>query len=416
MAETLNGSMFVYPWDLEDEGVDLALDTIHERGGIREINVAMAYHSGLFLLPHNPKRKIMFADPSIYFLPESSFYSELYMKPIVSQIVIPDFLPRLRKATSKRGMRMAAWIVCLHSSALGAEYPESTTENAFGDRHRFRLCPANPNVCQYHAALVKDVACHGFESIILESLEYMPTLHSYHHEKRGIETTPFVEFLLDLCFCPNCQQFLTDEGLDPDDLRFWVIGLLERFFAGDFETGRPNAGWNEILSYRDGILAIVQHCRKRAVTSFCRELRSALPVESGVRLEATDFGPLWKLGAHEGVWETGFDTQSAFHFLDALMPTPYFASIEQVRETMASYHRMLPSDTRVKPCLRAIWPEVTGSEDLLAKMNACDSAKVDGFSFYNYGLMPLRNLDWIKEAMGAFKSQRDSNHRDIKSD
>jgi hypothetical protein len=399
VAKTLISSMFVYPWDLEDEGLDQALDLIKERGGIEELIVAMNYHSGYFLLPHNPKHKQIIADPSIYFTPDLSLYEGLVMKPIVSTMVIPDFLSRLKNATSIRGMQMSAWVVCLHSSALGTKYPESTTENAYGDKHRFRLCPANPDVYEYHTALVSDVIRNGFESIILESVEYLPTNHRYHHEKRGIETTPLVEFLLDLCFCQNCQQLLFDEGLNPNDLRHYVITILDRFFTGHVEVGKPNANFEEILASREGELEIAHRCRKKAVTSFCRKLRNAVPTGSGVKLEVTDFGPLWKLGAFEGAWVTGFDTLSLFNLVDSFLPTPYYTSTEKVREIMELYHDFLPQGASVKPCLRVLWPDITGSEDLLAKMYACDITKVDGFAFYNYGLMPLNNLDWIKRAL-----------------
>jgi len=248
---------------------------------------------------------------------------------------------------------------------------------------------------------VGDLANRGVDAIILESVEYMPTSHLYHHERRGIETTPYVDFLLALCFCPDCQRAASKEGIDSEGLRRFVVSNLERFFAGDYQAGEPGAGWDEILSFANGEMAAVHHYRRKVVTSLCEEVRGAVPDESGVTLEATDFGPLWKLGAHDGAWETGFDVIGIADLFDALYPTPYFTSVEQVRTKMAEYHHMVPHGTDVKACLRVMWPDATGSGDLLAKVKACDLSRVKELGFYNYGFMPLRNLDWIRHVLAT---------------
>ena len=53
----LRNMMWLYPWDAIDEGISQVLDTIETRAGIRDVALAVAYHSGQFLLPHNPRRK-----------------------------------------------------------------------------------------------------------------------------------------------------------------------------------------------------------------------------------------------------------------------------------------------------------------------------------------------------------------------
>ncbi len=174
---------------------------------------------------------------------------------------------------------------------------------------------------------------------------------------------------------------------------------LERFFASDHQAGKPEAGWDDIMSYGDGALGAVHRARCRVVTSLCEELRDAVSHESSVALEAVDFGPLWKLGAYDGAWETGFDITGTVGIFDALYVTPYFTSTEQVNAKMREYYELTPQRANVKACLRVMRPDIAGSDDLLAKVDACNPARLKEFGFYNYGLMPLRNLDWIRNVL-----------------
>lgn len=48
--------MFVYPWDILDEGIDQALGNLADEVGIDAIHLATTYHSVKMLLPHDPRR------------------------------------------------------------------------------------------------------------------------------------------------------------------------------------------------------------------------------------------------------------------------------------------------------------------------------------------------------------------------
>jgi len=55
----LKTSIYAYPWDLIDEGIDQAVAKIATLG-VDALQVSMSYHSGKFISPRNPRRRVYF--------------------------------------------------------------------------------------------------------------------------------------------------------------------------------------------------------------------------------------------------------------------------------------------------------------------------------------------------------------------
>jgi hypothetical protein len=53
---TVNTSVFIYPWDLGDEGFESVFHHVREDMGLNGITIAVSYHAAKLQLPHNPKR------------------------------------------------------------------------------------------------------------------------------------------------------------------------------------------------------------------------------------------------------------------------------------------------------------------------------------------------------------------------
>jgi hypothetical protein len=397
----LRTSMWLYPWDVQDEGIGPVLDHIQDRAGVKGINLAVSYHSGMFLLPHNPRRKVYYPLPGIYFQPNAGRFADLAMQPTVNDLASTGLLERLRSETARRGMALTAWTVCLHNTGLGLAYPESTMETAFGDRLISQLCPANPDVRAYVLALVGDLLDRAFDSVLVESLEYMSLPHGYHHEVIGVPLTPFVSWLLGLCFCEHCRRGAEAWGVDIKALLAFVRGEIEVFFAGDMKAGREGTTWPEIKALAGGELGAFHQFRIHTVTSLYKAIDATETPGTTVALEACDFGPLWGLGPDGTAWESGFDLAGTAPFVDGLHPCPYFVSAGQVREAMEAYLGLAPPEIPVFPAIRAIPPQVVSEGDLRAKLEACQPGSVAGFSFYNYGFMRYNTLDWIRAALAA---------------
>ena len=50
----MRATIYTYPWDLTDEGIDSALDTIAHTAGLNSVSLAQSYHVSTYFLPHNP--------------------------------------------------------------------------------------------------------------------------------------------------------------------------------------------------------------------------------------------------------------------------------------------------------------------------------------------------------------------------
>jgi hypothetical protein len=75
-------------------------------------------------------------------------------------------------ALTRAGLRVEAWLVLTHSSAVGATAPEVTVHNAFGERYPYAL------------TLVDEVcANYDVPALMLEACGWLGFDHGSHHEK-----------------------------------------------------------------------------------------------------------------------------------------------------------------------------------------------------------------------------------------
>src|SRR5438309_2362545 len=102
-------SIWAYPWDLLDEGLDSALGRIAD-AGLNGVGVAAAYHHLRALCPHNPKRAVYHAEGGVvYFRPEPRFFEESRIQPILSEMAAEsDPLAAICEAAAKRGLKVHA--------------------------------------------------------------------------------------------------------------------------------------------------------------------------------------------------------------------------------------------------------------------------------------------------------------------
>ena len=99
-------------------------------------------------------------------------YAGLRITPQVSRLATEvDVLADLLTRAGRRGLAVRAWTVFLHNTTLGSRHPDCAPQNVFGDPYITNLCPANPDVRAYARALAADLASHGVETILAESLE-----------------------------------------------------------------------------------------------------------------------------------------------------------------------------------------------------------------------------------------------------
>lgn len=400
--------MWSYPWDLLDEGVDDAVGRMHERAGVTDVAVTTFYHAGKFLHPNNPRRRLVFpVSSTLYFRPDPAWHGRLRLAPPVwPGLEEADPWPQVREACDARGMGVTAWTLTLHSSGIGERYPDTTVENAYGDRIVTDLSAAHPDVADLLVAMTRDIAEHlPVDRIMLESLEYMPFQHGYHHEVLGVPTGPTVGMLMALDFSEPAVQAAADQGVDVARVRGWVVETLDRHFADPF-AGHVTHGWAEVRAALGGEVGRFLDVRRGIVRSLTERVISSIREASDATVALCDFGPLYAMPPDGTAWESGMDLAVTTELADEVHPTLYLGDPAANRQKLVDYLALVgDADVGVIPAIRAILPQTSDAAGLEAQVRNLDGL-VDGASFYNYGFMARQALDWIGASMSTF-SPRD---------
>jgi hypothetical protein len=224
-------STWAWPWDLADEGPREAVRFIKNDLGMTALSVAAVYHTGKFLLPRNPRRRIYNAESGVaYFRPDTKRYKDLKLQPLLSTFAREEnAYPKIIEACGQEGLDFSAWIIALHNSGLGRQHPDCCQRNAYGDVHEYGLCPANPDCREYVKALVGDLVSQFSPfAIDVESPNYVGYVHHMHHERTPVNYGDFEVFLLSLCFCDSCRAMAKEASIDIDGIQVWVRETLDR--------------------------------------------------------------------------------------------------------------------------------------------------------------------------------------------
>ncbi len=168
-------SIYAYPWDVKAEGIEPAMTTIAELG-LTAVNVAVSYHSGKFLSPRHPARRVIFPEGGVvYFRPSEARFRDLPLRPVISELVRDeDVLAEIARACRRRGLRFIGWVVGTHNTRLGQQHPEFLARNAYGDAYVYALCPSHEAVRAFLHALIEDLLeQYPFDGLEVESFGYL---------------------------------------------------------------------------------------------------------------------------------------------------------------------------------------------------------------------------------------------------
>jgi hypothetical protein len=400
-VSALSGAIWLYPWDLLDEGPEVVLRRVRDEGGMKAVHLAVCYHAGLFLLPHNPRRKVYFPlDGSVYYRPHETTHAGRRLQPLVHPMVHEADPLRVAQETAARlGMGVAAWVVLVHNTRLGMEYPDCVQINAFGDPHYPSLCPAHPEVRAYAIGVVSDVARYHPQAIVIESLEYMPVEHGYHHEVMGIALTPTASILLGLCFCNHCLRRAANAGVDGEGVRRATAEVLEAFFAGHGPATAPALDPQSMYDMAGGQMAGYTRVREGVVTSLYGEVASQVRCSWTGTLARADFAPLRSGELIGHILRSGAHPTTLSAYVDRQDPTLYAPDPDEIESRYHAYRLLVPQDAALMPVLRVIRPQTESKAVLVEAVRRLRAAGVTQVSFYNYGFMRLETLGWIREAL-----------------
>ncbi len=385
----MKAGLYTYAWDLEAEGYDRAVGRIAE-AGFTAVNLATSYHAGKFILPHNPRRKVWFAeDGALYFQPDLTKYGRI--QPRVSSFASANGSPvgRLQESAARHGVSYVAWTVCLHNSWLGERYLDTTMHTAFGDPLIHSLSPAHPDVREYLLAMIEDlVSRHEVAAIELESPGYMSFTHGYHHEIFGVEIDPVQEALLGISFNPVEIAGATDAGIDAEGLCARLASLIDACWNDGVALeveGEPSAESQALLD--DADLGAYRAWLNDQVVSLGNEVRDVVRQTS----PATEIRHFAAMAAGDTI---GID-RDLLNTGDAVL-AGYAVTPDEVARRMAALDGV---DQPIWGMIRAIAPEVVEPAAIAPLVEAWMAAGVAGINVYNYGLLPERTFVALGEAL-----------------
>lgn len=375
-------TIYTYPWDLSDQGVDQALDTIADTAGLNSVSLAQSYHVSTYFLPHNPHRPLYWGEEgALYFQPSDTFYSESPIEPLISDVVAgPGYMREIVDQIKTRGLDFTSWLVFNYNHYLPRRYPDAAKRDPFGHLNLAQLCPASPLTRAYALALCREIATQFQpDEVNLESLAYLHFNYGFRNPKVAVKITPLCELLLGLCYCPHCLDRASAGGLDAEVFRADISTFLTAELARE-----PNADdmdspdLEELAEVFSGHLRIFLDARIETATSLMEEA-IAIIRQAGGRVSF--------FGGRDPV-ANGLDSERFLR--DVYMVN---AGISGEPETMAALRGEFPPDTGLGAIVQ---PSSYADQTALgAHLDALNQGGIDGFAFYNYGLLRRTHLEWI---------------------
>ncbi|MCX4701772.1 hypothetical protein [Streptomyces sp. NBC_01373] len=235
----MKASTFVYPWDVN--GDPEAAERIAALG-VRQATLAAAYHSTRALTPRHPRHRIVTAEHAAVLYPTDDRWKGQALRPYAAGDWAPgDAFGEAAAALAAAGLEVHTWVVLAHNSRLGADHPDTSVVNAYGDRYPWAPCIAQPATRAYLVDLAAEAAVRpGARGTELESLGWYGLQHLHAHDKTGgVGLGDAGQYLMALCFCPACQEGYGRQGLDADELAAAVRTVLEPVWQGAPDDG----GW-----------------------------------------------------------------------------------------------------------------------------------------------------------------------------
>jgi hypothetical protein len=296
----VKASTFVYPWDVNG---DPEAATRIAGLGVQQATLAAAYHSTRALTPRHPSHRIVTAEHASVLYPTDARWEGRELRPYAAGDWAPgDAFGEAAAQLSEAGLDVHTWVVLAHNSRLGAEHPDTSVVNAYGDRYPWAPCIAQPATRAYLIDLAVEAALRpGAAGTELESLGWYGLQHLHAHDKTGgVPLGDAGMYLMALCFCGTCREGYGEQGLDADSLAAAVRAALEPLWKGAPDDGGW-AGVEKLLgagtaaatrAWRDETARTLQETAVRAV-------RAAAPEGFQILLHADPV--TYHVGANAGV-------------------------------------------------------------------------------------------------------------------
>ncbi|MCG8407253.1 MAG: hypothetical protein MI923_18805 [Phycisphaerales bacterium] len=363
-----------YPWDLADEGYERALTRLVGEIGVDAVSVAATTHRVRSFRPRLTEgpRTVSY-DAAAHFQPSGRCYANTQLRPTAAAwMKTRNPLEKIARLAEQNAIKLRVWTVCCQHDTLSARHPMATRVDVFGDRFDGWLCPSNPDVREYVAALAEDLTTnYPVETIELEAMDFDM---ADRRVELGIDSHPIGRALMDWCFCSSCRQRAMDAGVDTASVKASALSHLDRAFRLE----PPAFGSFELLLANDTHLAGYQKMRIDAVTSLVQMVRS----RTSARLMVHRNGR----SKHGGA-----DPSALAAHCDGFL-LPWAHGRVQSDDTEDDRSKV---EVRINCCP----PHMKDGPSLVTQVHQASQAGHPAIGFHHYGMTPEPCLDWIRQAI-----------------
>jgi hypothetical protein len=367
---------------LEEEGIETAIDRMAGEIGVDAVSVATTLPSvSEFRARAFATQRTVEHEAAAHFQPVAKHYAGTRIRPIAAPwMKSRNPLEKIAQHAGKQGLKVRAWTTCCHGSAMVARHKMAACVNVFGDLSQSWMCPSNPDVREYVAALVEDLATnYPLETIELDGADFGGPIHSHRHARSGVGTGPVEQVLLSWCFCPSCQQRARDGGLDVEAVAAAAASHLGQMMLAKIPI---HSDFDSLLA-SDGHLAAYHKLRMDVVTSLVQLVRGRTKARLVLHHEAP----------------------SPFSAAD---PTALSEVCDGLVIPAARHGRAQTSDARLPHVWRAERtelaqpchpPHVEDGPALVSTVHQAAETGCAAIGFSNYGVAPEPCLDWVRQAV-----------------
>lgn len=380
--------IWTYPWCFPADRLDATFETLADAGTDR-LKVAAHYHSVRTFDPKDSDLGFETFPGGCLFAPDESLFEETPIEPPRTDVDgRDDSFGDVVSAATDRGFDVDAWVVCLHGTRLASRWPAYQIEDAFGDAHTHSLCPSHPEVREYFAGVVANVARYDVDRIDLESIGFPSVCHghgaSFGHHKDHVITTRAEEFLVSQCFCDGCRK-AAEGRVDLEEAEEVVRRLCRRYLtdATDDETPPLSDLVEEHL-----VLGDLFDFRESVIGSLLSRLATASG-DAKLSYYLADGGGY----TPTELWPSGVTPALLSEYLDDVTVLCYTDDLETIDRRITACRDDLPHEFDAGLTLN---PALVDDRDHWNRLSTRVTESIDGDLFvYNHGLATDAHLEWI---------------------
>lgn len=242
-----------YPWDLEDVGIESALDRLGGEIGIDGV-VVPASSGPLCHLRRlaDAQPRIMRSEGGLLFQFDDAKYSATRCKPLVANVLKSrNPLSKIGDACRRSGLGFRVVVETRRIGRLAERNAQMTTVTAYGEASGACLCLTNPDVAEFFRSMIGDLWAN-YEPDRIELRDMGRSLAGYTVDHiDGVDALgPGGCALMSVCFCASCLQQAGRDGVDGEAARRSAWVTLGRAI----ETGQPLEGSLDDLTGEDELL------------------------------------------------------------------------------------------------------------------------------------------------------------------